>query len=606
MLSLFQNLEATLKSPSSQPILSEALEATTWDRLRRTSFGQQKLADLFDTAEKLLQQPFEPNTFQHFMRYYRDGDRLDYETRYFNQRQKLETYALAILAGGETKYLTALENCLWAICDEYSWCFPAHMPLQPAEGQWDHRHFVDLFASETAFALSEIRNLLGHRLAPELCHRIKREVLDRVVDSWADNTFDYQWSSTTSNWAAVCAGSVGAAALYLVEDPRRLAAILTKLAGPLSHYLEGFAEDGACTEGMGYWIYGFSFYVSFADLLARRTGGRVDLLRAPLVKAKIEAICLFPQRSRLFGRALVSFADSFPPYRYPLGVSSYLAGFVPGMKLPGLEVAETLVEDHARRWCKHVRDFVWFNPDAPLMNEETTDGHHYFPDAQWLVVRKAGQPSFGFAAKGGHNEEPHNHNDIGSFLLVRGQDTFLADLGAGLYDRAYFGPGRYDLLVNASRGHSVPLIDGVEQAFGKSFAAKQTRHRHDGDDHEFSMDLAGAYPVGPQSLIRTFGVNTGPLPWLKLKDTYDFPTSGFHTLRERFVTELEVTKTDSSSVVIQGIQGILTLKADRPPTRIEVVVEHYLEHHGASVPVWLVDFVYEETASHWELSFEFS
>ena len=37
------------------------------------------------------------------------------------------------------------------------------------------------------------------------------------------------------------------------------------------------------------------------------------------------------------------------------------------------------------------------------------------------------------AAKGGNNGESHNHNDVGSFLYLAGDEMLLTDLGAGEY-----------------------------------------------------------------------------------------------------------------------------------------------------------------------------
>ncbi|GJM76376.1 hypothetical protein HMSSN036_85920 [Paenibacillus macerans] len=99
-------------------------------------------------------------------------------------------------------------------------------------------------------------------------------------------------------------------------------------------------------------------------------------------------------------------------------------------------------------------------------------GELFLPDAQWLVSRhRSAAGSFGFAAKGGHNGEPHNHNDLGHFILIAGRDTFAADLGSGEYTADYFGAGRYRYDCNGSQGHSVPIINGRHQAEGERHAA---------------------------------------------------------------------------------------------------------------------------------------
>ena len=41
---------------------------------------------------------------------------------------------------------------------------------------------------------------------------------------------------------------------------------------------------------------------------------------------------------------------------------------------------------------------------------------YYAPDAQWFIKRT---PFYGFAVKGGCNNEHHNHNDVGSFIFAK-------------------------------------------------------------------------------------------------------------------------------------------------------------------------------------------
>ena len=61
---------------------------------------------------------------------------------------------------------------IFAITTEYSWCLPAHQ----GDPDKNYDHVIDLFAAETAFALSEISALLGDRLDPMIKERIADEV----------------------------------------------------------------------------------------------------------------------------------------------------------------------------------------------------------------------------------------------------------------------------------------------------------------------------------------------------------------------------------------------------------------------------------------------
>ena len=65
--------------------------------------------------------------------------------------------------------------------------------------------------------------------------------------------------------------------------------------------------------------------------------------------------------------------------------------------------------------------------------------------------------------KGGHNAEMHNHNDVGSYTVVIGDQPVLADPGTEIYTKRTFTEHRYDSPVLNSYGHPVPVIGGQLQ-----------------------------------------------------------------------------------------------------------------------------------------------
>lgn len=57
------------------------------------------------------------------------------------------------------------------------------------------------------------------------------------------------WEGGDNNWNAVCCGSIGCAALSLMqEEPERLQPLLERLELSLRSYIGGFSDDGACME----------------------------------------------------------------------------------------------------------------------------------------------------------------------------------------------------------------------------------------------------------------------------------------------------------------------------------------------------------------------
>jgi len=127
---------------------------------------------------------------------------------------------------------------------------------------------------------------------------------------------------------------------------------------------------------------------------------------------------------------------------------------------------------------------------------------------QWLMARAWTDDPDGLmlAAKGGHNNEPHNHNDVGNFILHWRGESLVAELGAGEYTKDYFREGRYAIITNRSRGHNVPLVNGCEQCPGESCRAVDVQHRSGKDEETLEMEIGAAYPAeaGLASLRRRF------------------------------------------------------------------------------------------------------
>lgn len=169
----------------------------------------------------------------------------------------------------QEKYIKAYEDTVWAICDEFSWALPAH--IDNALPMEDYRGFIDLFAAETGFALAESSHLLKKMLEEKLLNRIEFEVRGRIIDSYMSEK-EFSWEKSHSNWASVCAGSVGAAFLYLADD-EEIRKALPRIEKTLDYFLSGYGADGVCREGYGYWSYGFGFFVYFAELLRQYSDG---------------------------------------------------------------------------------------------------------------------------------------------------------------------------------------------------------------------------------------------------------------------------------------------------------------------------------------------
>ncbi|TVY12019.1 hypothetical protein [Paenibacillus cremeus] len=407
-------------------MFTEGRSNEKWLEIREAAFYKDMLAEITEASSRLLNEPIEALPYSLYKIFDETGSRKEYERAYFKRRLRLNTFAIMSKLYGEKKYIEALEDTIWAICDEYTWCLPAHLGgtsvsiveningREPSAGEIsarvrEHRHVVDLFAAETGFALTELIAMLEDRLSPLVVYRARTEVKERILEPYCELNSSFHWERVTMNWAAVCGAGVGAAAMYLIKDDATLAPIIQRLMGTMNCFLSGFHEDGACTEGIGYWNYGFGFFVSFAELLKQRTAGQIDLMQGE----KIKQIALYQQKSYLTGDHVVSFSDASLTAKYQLGLTHLLKQKYPEVEIPDLKHRATFEDDHCYRWAHAIRNLVWC--DSRLTGGRWGEAFYYLPDSQLLVSRWAAdnESLVCFAAKSGHNNEPHNQNDIG-------------------------------------------------------------------------------------------------------------------------------------------------------------------------------------------------
>ncbi|MBO5019702.1 MAG: heparinase II/III family protein [Clostridia bacterium] len=404
---------------------------------------------------------------------HKTGVRTNFDAHYFSRRTWLATTAiLALIYPEEEKYIKELHELIWAACDEYSWALTAHTNGTIAVDTTQ----VDLDNAETGLWLAEISDVLGDRLEPLIGERIKYEVNRRVFENYKKGKF--WWEAGENNWAAVCGGSVAGALMYL--DPELFEELKPRLLKTLNAFINTFPNDGTCLEGLGYCGYGFGNFIIFADLYNKYTKGEVELLQGEEVKN----ISTYMQRCFIKGNATVSFSDGNRS-----GSANAMMQYLLHEKFP--DDVRIFVPDmlsvKTSSFSEALRAFLFFDPELEISDFKAED--IYSPDAHQFT---ANREKYSFVIKGGHNGEPHNHNDIGSFILADESGQVFCDLGAPLYTLQYFqNEHRYEHVCSSSLGHSVPIIDGKEQLPGW----KRRGDLSYNDDGSVSVEISGAYDI---------------------------------------------------------------------------------------------------------------
>jgi Heparinase II/III-like protein. len=531
-----------------------------------------------DIAKK---EPFPELRFSAFRLFASQGTRIEYETPYFERRSRFISLMLVVLLEQERSDMEALEDLIWEICAEYTWCFPAHLPMSP--DRIPPRQRVDLFAAETAQALAEAVYLLGDRLDQQVADRVRAEVEDRIFQPYFESSAPFIWESSMSNWAAVCSGAAGMAAILLVDDRERLAGMTARVISAMNVFLSGFEEDGCCTEGIVYWTYGFGFFFYYADMLYEFTSGAIDLLRGE----KIRKMASFPAAVQLSPDQYVSFSDASLDSEPHTGLLCRLNRRL-GQPLPRMERVPRLYL--INRWTHASRNVFW--SDAGLLNGPMAQGTFLFPDACWAInkAEHAGA-QFSLACKGGHNDEPHNHNDLGHFILNVNGEMLLADLGAGVYTKDYFNDKRYEHIHNASEGHSVPIVNGIQQAAGRSHYAELVCREEAGGRLEAEIDLTSAYPAesGLTKLTRSFVWRLLPdKPEAEFSLVDDFSFRAANNRVEELFMSLHRPEIDHGRIIWQGerSRAVLAFDAGLLHAETEAIDSHM--HNSDPVRIYRV------------------
>lgn len=494
-----------------------ASDREAWNSLSADPFKDAKIKAIIASADSCLETPWPELPATLYMQFAREGNRNNYETPYFARRRQLGTLVLAECFTGQGKYLDAIADGLWMILEETTWCLPAHAgrlendPLPRLD-----RESVDLFACETAAILAEVKYLLEpelQALSPTLADRVSQEVLRRVVIP-VEERGNFHWiSGPRNNWTPWCSSNVLCAAMHTFDDNERLASLTLKLMTAVEKWIGVYGDDGGCDEGPNYWGVAAGSLLMFLDHLHSRTEGKVSIYDEQKVKAMGEYIATV----QLAGPWFVNFADGSarlhpsPPvvYRYGerVGSDSMKALAVDSLFrfAPADQQAAKPSRTQRYELPRQLREFWWI-PAGVRPEERPKKTATWLPDLQILVARQDARQDKGLAlaAKGGHNRESHNHNDVGHFTVMLDGQPRIVDVGVETYSRKTFSPERYDIWCIRGNSHNAPVVNEYEQVAGSEHRATNVDFADDGVKCKLAMNLEEIFPkeAGVKSLRR--------------------------------------------------------------------------------------------------------
>lgn len=501
-----------------------------WDKLAGTRNGEAFIA----RAVELAKVPIPKVTDELYLDFSKTGNRTRCQEVVFARDARISVFALAECLENKGRFVGPMEEIIAEICAERSWVLPAHDgALKVFEGK---AFDPDLRATLVAWDLATADYLLGERFSAETRQAIRKNVRLRVLAPFKaavdGHSAPLHWIKARHNWNAVCLAGVTGAALALEDSAAERAFFIAATEKAILHFLAGFTPDGYCSEGMGYWNYGFGRFLMLAELVRQHTSGRIDLLSLPEARPP----ALFPFRAEIVPGAYPTIADCSP-------------GAQPGrewVRMLRLRFGSETEEQRPEVLGGGDRSlaFVLMNSflpmDLPRIAGERLPGElparTWFGDGGVLICRPGKSPGrFSAVIKGGHNAEHHNHNDVGSFSVLLGNSVLICDPGSEEYTRRTFSSKRYESRVLNSYGHSVPVIGGKLQRPGRQAQAVVMGKDFQEQTDKIRFDLRSAYNVPElKKLERSFEYRRGKEPALVVEDTVSF--SGRQSFETALIT----------------------------------------------------------------------
>jgi len=530
-------------------------DRATWNALK----GSDKYISLLKEADLLLTKEMPAFDTDLYMGIFTKGDSQSGKDM-LNQRLRW----LVILCWAEClenngKYLPKLEIVIRELLNQKTWVNPRNYSEKTYGG------LVELSTASYAHNLAQASYLLGGKLGEATRKAILDELYIRafnpVIATLNGKDKNHSWLTVTNNWNAVCLSGVTGAALTVIPDKTERARFVAIAERYIQNFIAGFHSDGYCSEGIGYYNYGFGRFINLRENVFKATGGSIDFFN----NTKIKNIAGFLPNMEIINGTYPAIGDCPVDPRPGKNIVYYVSRNL-DMGLSNYDNASFLGAK-----SDLVADVMYVFPNTaskkkPVKSQHVYGGiRSYFNAAGILTVRPdpAGKGNMGAVLKGGNNNEHHNHNDLGSYTIAVGDEVMMGDPGLIPYTAKTFGPDRYDYKTLDSYGHPVPLIAGQEQQPGKQAQAKIIRADFTDARDDFEMDITSAYKLeGLKSIIRKFGYQRKDAITLEVKDEFAFDTP--QTFETAIITRARWKQNAQGQIIFEGKKGKLLATVNTP------------------------------------------
>lgn len=523
----------------------------------------------------------------------RSGDRR--QEAYAAPREALMALVMGELAEGKGRFMDQIVNGVWYYSEQTWWGWSAHLPAP--NGLPDiKKPSIDLGVGEIANILSWTWFLFKdefNKIHPLISTRLKDEIMYKAVTPYYERN-DFWWqgldgSRDVNNWNPWTNHNMLTAILILEDDQAKKIRGVEKVVKSLDQFVNIYPNDGGCDEGPSYWGRAGASLYQCLDLLKRATNGKFDIYENQLVKN----MGTYIYKAYIEYPYFINFADADattggrPQIIYSYGkdindpVMKKFGAFLAkkqewSEKVPGGKVDEQIMQ------LMHLKEIENAEAENALIFD------FWLPDLQVAGARDKANSSEGFffAAKGGHNAESHNHNDLGSCVLYFNGKPCLVDIGRETYTAKTFSSRRYEIWTMQSQYHNLPKINGVDQKEGREFVATNSVFIADAKKATFSTDIFKAYPEEAQvnKWVRSYTLERGNR--FVISDNYELKNMVTPSTLN-FVTSCKVSETVPGTIKLEGegftLNMVFNPKNLTPKIEVTTITDSGLKRYWSTI-----------------------
>lgn len=492
----FEDLKESLIMDQKWVPYPDYNDRSAWNKL----LGSDRVTIILN-GEKYLNHEWLVVKATDYLEYERTGNRKIMENPLSQNNTAIVSLLMAELAEGKGRFLDQLINGVYHSCEMTSWVLSAHLTAQETKRILpDYKeHVIDLGSGNLSSALAWVYYFFHgefDKVDPAISERLFHEIKTRTMDTYMEKdhfwwmAFNLKPGGMVNNWNPWCNSNVLQCFMLLESDRDRLAEAVYRTMMSVDKFINYTHSDGACEEGPTYWGHAAGKMYDYLQNLSDLTDKKVTIFNEPLIRNMGEYI----SRAYVGDSWVVNFADALARgsldgqiiYRYGKAVGSdemmHFAAYLQQGKefkfSPSIDVFRML------------QNLQYRDELAQTKPSHNTPEYTWYPETEFCFVKGSGD--LFFAAKGGYNNESHNHNDIGTFSLYLDNTPVFIDAGVGTYTRQTFSSERYSIWTMQSNYHSLPMINGVPQSFGSEY--KSEGASFDKSSKIFKLNIAKAYP----------------------------------------------------------------------------------------------------------------